>query len=63
MQEIAQEETALRSEMGELALRLESAGMAAAQVEAARGVLGKLGQRLWWPDLTLTESGGLPEEH
>jgi hypothetical protein len=46
MQEIAEEEAALHTSIGELALRLEGVGTAAAQLEAAAGILEKLGTRL-----------------
>ncbi|HUE04624.1 MAG TPA: hypothetical protein VMR62_34050 [Bryobacteraceae bacterium] len=46
MQETAQEESALRSEMGELFLRLEGAGMAAAQVLPGACWIGEAGPTL-----------------
>ena len=49
MQEIAAEEEALRAEMAELAQRLEEVDTEAAQLDAAAGVLEKLGARLQEP--------------
>jgi hypothetical protein len=49
VQEIAEEECALRAEMAELAQGLESVATEAAQLDAAGGVLEKLGARLREP--------------
>jgi hypothetical protein len=49
MQEMASEEDGLRAEMAELAQRLEGVDTEAAQLDAAAGVLEKLGARLREP--------------